>query len=464
MEKLSLLKRGLSAAMCLALALSICAPTAFAELCPHHTEHGDCGYSEAVPATTCTHVCGEACAAGCVHSHDGSCGYSEGRPEFPCMYICAECLADRLPELDPEGGEGDQPGVPDAPPTGGEGGSGETPLPGSRSAVISDVELSRSQYDTRLLGIDDYGNLVFGVLVIPPLATDAESGAYVPGRFNWGEGAAPIVILNEPGTAEYPLFFVPNDPVYAPCALTLRITTTPYTTAVSTLPIGYIAAMMSGGSTGFYEAQTAVISDCDTVLLDGMISKFRTTLKPLSGQELKGLLADNSVTGNITIDATYSGYRVDNIQLSAYTLSSFMDAMRSGESGLETLTVKLSGGTMRFDLAALESLCTNDGCSSVRLIMDRDVGTFPLSEQQKDVLRDKNVRLVSRFYFDCQRSEEPLDDYGEGRVDISLPFYYDDITLYAMDDEGNLTELEKSFENMELKFTVSEGSIFVLVK
>jgi len=119
---------------------------------------------------------------------------------------------------------------------------------------------------------------------------------------------------------------------------------------------------------------------------------------------------------------------------------------------------------VRVVLAALESLCTNESCSSVRLIMDRDVGTFPLSEQQKDVLRDKNVRLVSRFYFDCQRSEEPLDDYGEGRVDISLPFYYDDITLYAMDDEGNLTELEKSFENMELKFTISEGSIFVLVK
>lgn len=450
--------------LCLALALCL-SPPAWAELCPHHTEHTDCGYAEAVPETPCGHVCGESCGDGCTHSHDEACGYSAGRPEFPCLYICAECLAEKLPETPGDGDGGDSGGT-EAPPADGDSGDapgGEQPYPGAKTPLVSDVSLTRKQYDTRLLSIDESGNLVFGELVIPPMATDPDSGAYVPGRFSWGDGGAPIVILNEPGTASYPLFFVPNDLLnYGAAALSLHVVTEAYSPGAS-LPIGYIAMMMSS-STGITQCSIAVSSDCDTVYLDGMISKFRTSLKPLSGQELGRLLAVKSRSGNITIDATYSGYRVDNIQLSAYTLSSFMDAMRDEETGLRTLTVKLSGGSVTLDLAALESLCTNGSCSSVRLAIDRDVGTFPLNEAQKEALRPLNVRLVSRVYFDCQRREKPEGNYGEGTMDISIPFYYGDITLCAIDEDGKLTELEKSFENMELKFSVSKGVYFVLVK
>ena len=60
--------------------------------CEHHTEHTpECGYTEGIEGSPCTHEHGEECYSEvtvCVHGHDESCGYVEG-VEDSCTHICS---------------------------------------------------------------------------------------------------------------------------------------------------------------------------------------------------------------------------------------------------------------------------------------------------------------------------------------------------------------------------------------
>ncbi len=60
--------------------------------CEHHTEHTpECGYTEGIEGSPCTHEHGEECyseVTTCVHSHDENCGYVEG-VEDSCTHICS---------------------------------------------------------------------------------------------------------------------------------------------------------------------------------------------------------------------------------------------------------------------------------------------------------------------------------------------------------------------------------------
>ena len=504
MKKLHCSKKLLSALLCLCMLAGLM-PSAFAELCPHHTSHIDCGYAEATSLSPCTHTCDETCAEDCAHSHDESCGYAEGSEGAPCGYVCQECANsveddpsgtddsltqqsdDTLPPedttvppedttvppedttvppddslIDPD----DTPDVPDDTQNSPDSGA-QPPEPAQpRQPQVEGVLITREQYDISRLSIDESGNLIFGVTAIAPQAIDPESGEGVSGRFSWGGAAAPLVILNEVGSASYPLYFIPDDSAsYSNVSLSLVVVTEEYVSKasglVSRLPMGALASLRASSPTS---CTVAVISDSDTLYMEAALNKFKTSLKPLNGQELERILSDNSVTGKIIIDATYSGLRVDRIQLYSFTLRSFMDAIRNGESGLESILIKLSGGEMELDLKALESLCINDDCSSVELVINRDSGQVSFNDSQKEALRQHNVRLISRIYFDCSRRETPQSDYGEGSVRIGIPFYYGDIKLCAIAEDGTLTELEKSFENGLLSWTVSEGCDFVLIK
>lgn len=464
MKKLSRLKKNFSALLCLCLAAGLI-PTAFAELCPHHVTHGDCGYVKAVSASPCSHICDDACAEGCIHSHDGSCGYAEGFEGSPCTFVCQDCL--NPPAVEPPNTEV----LPDQPDEGDNGEDtepvpGDIPSAGPKQPVVEGVLITREQYNISQLSIDESGSLIFGAASIAPQAVDPETGAAVSGKFSWGSGSAPLVILNEVGSESYPLYFIPDDSTsYSIVSLNLTVVTEEYvsksTALISRIPLGAIASMRAASPS---KCSVAVISDSDTLYMDSTLSKFKASLKPLSGQELERVLRDNSLSGKIIIDATYSGLRVDRIQLYSFTLRSFMDAIRKGESGLESIVIKLSGGEMELDLKALESLCINDDCSSVELVINRDAGPGSFNDVQKEVLRQHNVRLISRVYFDCNRREEPQSDYGDGRVTIGIPFYYGDIKLCTVAEDGTLSELEKSFENGILSWTVSEGCDFVLIK
>ncbi len=60
--------------------------------CEHHAEHTpECGYTEGIEGSPCTHEHGEECYSEvtvCVHGHDESCGYVEG-VEDSCTHICS---------------------------------------------------------------------------------------------------------------------------------------------------------------------------------------------------------------------------------------------------------------------------------------------------------------------------------------------------------------------------------------
>lgn len=60
--------------------------------CEHHTEHTpECGYTEGIEGSPCTHEHGEECyseVTTCVHRHDENCGYVEG-VEDSCTHICS---------------------------------------------------------------------------------------------------------------------------------------------------------------------------------------------------------------------------------------------------------------------------------------------------------------------------------------------------------------------------------------
>lgn len=63
------------------------------EFCEHHAEHTEeCGYTEGVEGSDCTHEHGEECysnVTSCVHVHDENCGYVEG-VEDSCSHECSK--------------------------------------------------------------------------------------------------------------------------------------------------------------------------------------------------------------------------------------------------------------------------------------------------------------------------------------------------------------------------------------
>ena len=59
-------------------------------LCEHHPEHDDeCGYSEGIAGTDCSHEHTDDCyteVLKCVHKHDDECGYSPATRGTPCEF------------------------------------------------------------------------------------------------------------------------------------------------------------------------------------------------------------------------------------------------------------------------------------------------------------------------------------------------------------------------------------------
>ena len=59
-------------------------------LCEHHPEHDDeCGYSEGIAGTACSHEHTDDCyteVLKCVHKHDDECGYSPATRGTPCEF------------------------------------------------------------------------------------------------------------------------------------------------------------------------------------------------------------------------------------------------------------------------------------------------------------------------------------------------------------------------------------------
>ena len=66
--------------------------------CEHHTEHTpECGYTEGIEGSPCTHEHGEECyseVTTCVHSHDENCGYVEAKEGSICIHECGEACAE----------------------------------------------------------------------------------------------------------------------------------------------------------------------------------------------------------------------------------------------------------------------------------------------------------------------------------------------------------------------------------
>ena len=66
--------------------------------CEHHTEHtSECGYTEGIEGSPCTHEHGEECyseVTTCVHSHDENCGYVEAKEGSICIHECGEACAE----------------------------------------------------------------------------------------------------------------------------------------------------------------------------------------------------------------------------------------------------------------------------------------------------------------------------------------------------------------------------------
>jgi hypothetical protein len=227
-----------------------------------------------------------------------------------------------------------------------------------------------------------------------------------------------------------------------------------------------------GNGSGTGDDNTTEISDGTLPLADApensVVAEIKATVKDgaatatITEEALKDLIVEAKEDGKTNITLTITGTNgADSIELDLI-IALVNDISKNGM----TLTVHTDTATITFDNDTLKSIAagkTDD--EKVRIVVEDITGKADLNAKQKAKVGDNPVIDISVWVGNTK-----LHDYN-GKITVKLPEIpkgvapkdYDLLTVYYVDDEGNIQEMKDVEYNEttgEVIFATSHTSVF----
>lgn len=181
-----------------------------------------------------------------------------------------------------------------------------------------------------------------------------------------------------------------------------------------------------------------------------------------------------SATGNITgAGIRYSttkntlslGKEITTVTIPADTVKVIEAAVSSPDKDAESLTVKLSEGSITFDAEALKTIAEQTKGDGLKVNLD-DIGTEKLNTAQKTAVSDLTVETVLDAYVTSGSTR--ISDFkgGSATVNVKHTLKADQrpagIVVWYVADNGTRTQIPATFRNGEVVFTVTHFSNYVI--
>lgn len=212
-----------------------------------------------------------------------------------------------------------------------------------------------------------------------------------------------------------------------------------------------------GGSSG---GGGTLVTETAPETLKAAIEGSKATLS-ISDDMLAKILSEGAGTGTVLIDVSGLEAEIDTVVLPNSALSTISAAIEEEGSGLNQLSVAMSGSMLTFDGKALSTIVRESGNEDIILSV-KELDKSELSESERSLVGDNLVLDMSLFVGSRQ-----ISDFEGGIVTACLPYELkegetaDGLVVWYMSDKGELTSCICSYEDGMLTFSTTHFSKFI---
>lgn len=221
-----------------------------------------------------------------------------------------------------------------------------------------------------------------------------------------------------------------------------------------------------GSSSGTATTVTVpVTGDSGTVSVSVSVKDKDATVAPLTEKQVDSIVGTGSTASTVEIDASSLGKEITTVTIPADTVKVIEAAVSSPDKDAESLTVKLSEGSITFDAEALKTIAEQTKGDGLKVNLD-GIGTEKLNTAQKTAVSDLAVETVLDAYVTSGSTR--ISDFKGGSATVSVKHTLKadqrpaGIVVWYVADNGTRTQIPATFRNGEVVFTVSHFSNYVI--
>ena len=221
-----------------------------------------------------------------------------------------------------------------------------------------------------------------------------------------------------------------------------------------------------GSSSGTATTVTVpVTGDSGTVSVSVSVKDKDATVAPLTEKQVDSIVGTGSTASTVEIDASSLGKEITTVTIPADTVKVIEAAVSSPDKDAESLTVKLSEGSITFDAEALKTIAEQTKGDGLKVNLD-DIGTEKLNTAQKTAVSDLTVETVLDAYVTSGSTR--ISDFKVGSATLSVPYTLKDgqtaqgIVVWYVANDGTRTQVDASYDGKNVVFSVPHFSNYVI--
>ena len=211
-----------------------------------------------------------------------------------------------------------------------------------------------------------------------------------------------------------------------------------------------------------------VTGDVGTVTVTATVKGTDATIAPLTTEQLDSIVgsgASSNQSSIVAIDVSNLGTQVKAVTIPAETVKAIEAAVSDKTKDADSLTVKLTEGSVTFDTDAVKAIAAETKGDGLKVNLD-DIGTEKLNTAQKSAVSDLAVESVLDAYVTSGATR--ISDFKGGSATVSVKHTLKaaqspaGIVVWYVADNGTRTQIPATFRNGEVVFTVSHFSNYVI--
>ncbi|MDY6366851.1 MAG: S-layer homology domain-containing protein [Oscillospiraceae bacterium] len=221
----------------------------------------------------------------------------------------------------------------------------------------------------------------------------------------------------------------------------------------------------SSSSTTTKTITAPVTGDTGTVSVTATVKGTDATIAPLTAAQVDSIVGSGSQSSTVAIDVSNLGTTVKAVTIPAETVKAIEAAVSDTTKDADSLTVKLTEGSVTFDADALKAIAAETKSDGLKVNLD-DIGTEKLNTVQKSAVSDLAVETVLDAYVTSGSTR--ISDFKGGSATVSVKHTLKadqrpaGIVVWYVADNGTRTQIPATFRDGEVVFTVTHFSNYVI--
>ena len=226
----------------------------------------------------------------------------------------------------------------------------------------------------------------------------------------------------------------------------------------------YNSPAPSGGTTSG-AVTVPVTGDENTIAVSATVSGATAAIKQPTTQELEKIIGASVRTGEVTIDVSGLGGGITKVAVPTEMMKAISNAVNDEANDAAALTLKLAGGSVELDAAALTAIMAQAGGSDVTVGLEQ-VRQNALSAVKAEAVAALDVRAV--YEASVTSGGVPIHDFrgGKAAVKVGAPLKEGEdprgVVLYYVAEDGTKTRINVTCADGYLIFEVAHFSTYVV--